>query len=115
VTCVFDDGGEDKGGLISAAKIAPTTSRSPDFEPSRDIQDRKRGMRKGTIQIQAADFLAYEVRKFIADHPKIRTGDREARESFRMFGKKKPDTKLMSEERIIATCKRYGIQRRTEK
>ena len=113
VKCMFEDGGPEKGGLLKAADVAPMVS-TPDFEPSRDIQDRKKGTRKGVIQIQAADFLAYEVRKFYIDHPLYRNGQRVPRMSMRQFGKKKPDTKLMSEERITNTCKRYSVEQRSE-
>jgi hypothetical protein len=64
VDCIFEDGGPDKGGLLSALNIAP---RFPDplFRPSRDIVDRKTGLiRPAVVQLQAADFLAYEVSKF---------------------------------------------------
>jgi hypothetical protein len=113
VKCIFEDGGPNKGGLIKAADVEPTVSR-PVFEPSRDIQDRKKGKRRGLVQIQAADFLAYEVRKFWVDHPLYRSGERKPRESLRLFGDKRPDTKLMSEERIFATCQRYSIPPRNK-
>ncbi len=112
VQCVFDDGGADKGGLLSAADVSPMVS-SPDFEPSRDIQDRKKGVRRGVIQIQAADFLAYEVRKFIVDRPLMLIGERRPRISLQIFGQKKPDLKLMTLERTITTCQRYNIKLRS--
>ena len=113
VKCIFEDGGPDRGGLLKAADAAPMVS-TPDFEPSRDITDRKKGVRRGVIQLQAADFLAYEVRKFWVDHPLYRSGQRIPRKSMLQFGRSKPDTKLMSEERILRTCKRYGIEKRLE-
>jgi hypothetical protein len=112
VKCIFDDGGPDKGGLIQAADVVPISTH-PIFKPSRDIQDRKMGTRKGIVQIQAADFLAYELRKFMVDYALIRSGQRNARVSMQKFGQKKPDLKLMSEQRIIATCERYGVKRRS--
>ncbi len=108
VKCIFEDGGPDKGGLLAAADVAPMVS-SPDFEPSRDIRDRKKGLRRGLIQLQAADFLAYELRKFWADYPKYRSGERIPRESFRKFGARKPDVRLMTQERAVAICQRYSI------
>jgi len=59
---VFEDGGPDKGGLINAMKLAPALD-DPMFEPSRDITDPRGRARKGVIQLQAADFFAYELRK----------------------------------------------------
>jgi hypothetical protein len=111
VKCIFDHGGPDKGGLLRAADVAPKVS-TPDFEPSRDIEDRKKGKRRGVVQIQAADFLAYELRKFIIDHPQFRTRQKNPRLSLQMFGTKKPDTKLMTEQRMEAICARYAVESR---
>jgi hypothetical protein len=113
VKCVFEDGGPDKGGLLSTADIAPMVS-SPDFEPSRDIQDRKKGMRRGVVQLQAADYLAYEIRKYIVDHPLYKSGQRIPRASLRQFGQKAPDTKFMTEERMLRACQWFGIDSRIE-
>lgn len=59
---VFEDGGPDKLGLSSAMSVS---FRLPDpiFRPSRDVRDKQGKVRSGVIQIQAADFLAYELRK----------------------------------------------------
>ena len=111
VECIFEDGGPDKAGLLYAADAAPMVT-APIFNPSRNIQDRKKGMRRGVVQLQAADFLAYELRKFWVDHPLYRSGERIPRESFRQFGQKKPDVKLMDMVRVLATCRRYGVKPR---
>ena len=62
VKFVFEDGGPDKSGLLKAMNVS---YRYPDpiFEPSRDIKDKRGNIRKGIVQLQAADFLAYEIRK----------------------------------------------------
>lgn len=62
VEYIFEDGGPDKGGLQRAMGME---FRLPDpiFKPSRDIKDKRGNLRKGLIQLQAADFLAYEIRK----------------------------------------------------
>ena len=59
---VFEDGGPDKGGLLAAMNIAPTLP-DPIFEPSREIKNKLGIPRPGLVQLQAADFLAYELRK----------------------------------------------------
>lgn len=59
---IFEDGGPDKGGLLKAMNL-PVRLPDPIFKPSRDIVDRKAGLRKGIVQLQAADLLAYELRK----------------------------------------------------
>jgi hypothetical protein len=60
---VFEDGGPDKSGLLRAMDV-PRKLPAPTFMPSRDIKDRKTDrVRSGVIQLQAADFMAYELRK----------------------------------------------------
>ena len=60
--CVFEDGGPDKTGLFAAMEV-PYKLPSPSFELSRDRLDKRGILRKGVVQIQAADLLAYELRK----------------------------------------------------
>lgn len=62
VEFVFEDGGPDKGGLLSAMNVEYKLP-DPIFRPSRDIRDKKGNVRRGIVQLQAADLLAYEVRK----------------------------------------------------
>ena len=62
VEYVFEDGGPDKGGLVAAMRCPPN-SGDPIFKPSRDVTDPKGKARKGVVQLQTADFLAYELRK----------------------------------------------------
>ena len=66
---VFEDGGPDKAGLLKAMNI-PVRLPKPIFRPGRDIMDRKAGLRRGTVQLQAADLLAYELRKHRAEFAK---------------------------------------------
>lgn len=77
---VFEDGGPDKGGLMTAMDI-PYRLPNPSFEPSRDMSDKRGVLRKGVVQIQAADLLAYELRKHRQEFA-LRSG-RKPRESFR--------------------------------
>jgi len=62
---VFEDGGPDKGGLISAVEALPPCYPAPSFKPGRDMSPSKKwpNGRIGLIQLQAADYLAYEARK----------------------------------------------------
>lgn len=62
VEYIFEDGGPDKAGLLKAMNV-PVKFPDPIFKPSRDITDRKIGLRNGIVQLQAADLLAYELRK----------------------------------------------------
>jgi hypothetical protein len=77
---ISEDGGRDKGGLRAAMNV-PHKLPDPIFRPSRDIKDKRGTLRKGLVQLQAADFFAYELRKHrreFADRP-----GRPPRESFR--------------------------------
>lgn len=113
VKCIFEDGGPGKGGLMRAADVAPIRE-TPGFNPSRNIQDRKRGLRKGLCQLQSADFLAYEIRKYIVDHPLIRSGQRIPRIPLQKFAEKRPDTKFMNELRMLRVCQSFGIKHRSK-
>lgn len=111
--CVFDDPGKAslRNSLIQVAAAEPKLP-SPIFEPSRDIPHRKKGIRRGLVQLQAADFLAWEVRKYAIDHALIRGGVRSPRFSLRMFGDRRPETYFFSEERLIRLCNGLGIKQR---
>ena len=114
VGCIFDDGNPGKGDLIRAADIAPMVP-SPIFKPSRDVQDRKMGMRRGFVPIQAADFLAYEISKYVKDVTNLlatTNGKVKARESLRMFGAKAPTTMFFDQRHLTAFCLHFGIGRR---
>lgn len=109
---VFDDPGSgDKCALIRVADLTPKVP-APNFEPSHDIPHRKEGIRRGLVQLQAADFLAYEVRKYAVDHALIRSGQRTPRFSLAMLGQKQPETCFFTEERLICMCKNLGLRRR---
>jgi hypothetical protein len=62
VRYVFEEGGPDKGGLVSALDV-PYKLSAPSFDPSSDIVEKSGSIRKGIVPLQAADLLAYELRK----------------------------------------------------
>jgi hypothetical protein len=66
VTYIFEDGDKGKGYLMRLMEAEGFPA--PVFRPSRD-QKRKHGIVKGVIQLQAADFAAYELRKVFKDDP----------------------------------------------
>lgn len=76
---IFEDGGPDKGGLHTALEV-PFQLPDAILRPSRDMKDKKGNLRKGVIQLQAADLLAYEVRKNRREFA-VRSG-RATRQSF---------------------------------
>lgn len=66
VTYVFDDGDEGRGDLMRLMESEGFPS--PIFRPSRDQIKKQRRIR-GVIQLQAPDFIAYELRKVFKDDP----------------------------------------------
>jgi hypothetical protein len=113
VECIFDDGGPDKTGLLRAADVPPKAV-NPIFKPSHDVPHRKLGTRRGMVQIQAADFLAYEISKYIKDVLSIvgTTKVVKARESLRMFGAKAPRTLFFDRRKLTAFCLHFNVGRR---
>jgi hypothetical protein len=59
---VFEDGGPDKKGLLGAMDVSYVLP-SPIFKPGRTIKDKVGNLRQAVVQLQAADLLAYELRK----------------------------------------------------
>lgn len=108
---VFEEGGPDKGGLLRAMSIAPMLS-SPIFKPSRDIKDRKVGLRRGVVQLQAADYLAYEIIKFARDHPRYKRGERFPRASLGALTQTHVFRRFISLERLRAFCRALHIKKR---
>jgi hypothetical protein len=65
---VFEDG-KGKGEVLKSMRSITPHLRDPDFEPSADVEPCTQWPegRNGVVQLQAADFLAYESRKGFAD------------------------------------------------
>jgi hypothetical protein len=107
VEYVFEDGGPDKGGLIRSMTQLRPRFADPIFRPSRDTKDG----RKGLVQLQAADFLAYELRKWQADltnAPK-RPARKSLRATLRVHNK---DVAMVSLQKLKAFCEKVHIPRR---
>jgi len=104
---VFDDGGPDKGGLIRAMTELHPRFADPIFRPSRDMKDG----RKGIVQLQPADFLAYELRKWQADltNEPTRPPRKSLRAALRVYNK---DVAMMNAAQLRALCKEIPIAKR---
>ena len=63
---VFEHGGPGSGDLTTALSL-PKSLPIPSFAPSRAISDGKGGTLPPMVQLQAADLLAYELRKHKAE------------------------------------------------
>ncbi|MGA2876612.1 MAG: hypothetical protein ABSE82_13870 [Nitrososphaerales archaeon] len=109
---VFEDGGPDKGGLISSVEALPPFLPSPAFKPSRDEKP-SRGWpqgRRGVVQLQAADYLAYEARKvafnIVNGRPRI------ARKSLQALTPVDLERSTWDRARLLRLCQGANFQRR---
>lgn len=109
VEYVFEDGGPDKGGLIKAMIELRPRFADPIFRPSRDTKDG----RKGIVQLQAADFLAYELGKWQSDliNAPARPPRKSLRAALRVYVK---DVAMMNAPKLRALCKELHIPRRKQ-
>jgi hypothetical protein len=105
VAYVFEDGGPDMGGLVEVTKQAGI--HIPTFSPSRDTE-----IQLGVVQLQAADFLAYEMRKAVVDRRDPMTKPEEFRKSFQAFFSCDVEQGNYREEQLLGLCKTAKIPMR---
>lgn len=111
---IFEDGGPDKSGLISATQALPPFLPAPTFKPSRDMAPSTKWPkgRVGLVQLQAADYIAYEARKFVVDHDLIKRGERAARKSLGALTKVPLDMSSWGEQRLLKVCEAANFEKR---
>lgn len=109
VAYVFENGAPDVVGLTDLTKRS--NLQIPTFHPSRDTE-----LPYGMVQLQAADFLAYEVRKAVVDHPDKYTKPEEFRKSFQAFFSCDVEQGNYGESELLDLCegakipiREYGI------
>ena len=98
----FEDGGPDIAGLTDLAKR--TGLQNPRFQPSRDTETQG-----GFVQLQAADYLAYEVRKAVVDHRDPFTQPEMFRKSFQSFFGCEADQGNYREKELFELCETAKI------
>ncbi|MGA9860593.1 MAG: hypothetical protein WBQ19_00665 [Terriglobales bacterium] len=100
---VFEDGAPDKGGLIDAMKIVPRLP-APVFQPGRDQRPSRKSPtgKPGVVQLQAADYLAYELSKFAREHQAIKVDPSKFRASLGILPER-------SVKRMFFTGRKMGI------
>ncbi|MGH9682008.1 MAG: hypothetical protein ACRD4S_00105 [Candidatus Acidiferrales bacterium] len=109
---VFDGGCPDKGGLIRAVTNIKPFLPIPSFEASRDWKKSAKwpNGRKALVQLQAADYLAYECRKAMAD--RLEKHIPAKRKSFAAILGVPVRMAAIQEMRLARICNAYGITRR---
>jgi hypothetical protein len=111
---VFEDGGPDKGGLVEAMHSIPPYLEAPMFKPGRDqapSSQRPEG-RKGLVQLQAADYLVYEMMKLRNDIKLFKTWKRDVRMSLKALPGLKLDKAFYTMERLERVCRDANISLR---
>lgn len=112
VTYVFEDGDKGKGDLMRV--MEDDDFPAPIFRPSRD-QQTKHGAVRGVIQLQAADFAAYELRKVYKDDPAELWPLEKYRKSLHALNQVPSATEdwgRYTESDLITLCRKKGITRR---
>jgi hypothetical protein len=111
---VFEDGGPDKGGLLNSIRAFPPYVEVPSFKPSRNMPPSHKWPdgRVGVIQLQAADYLAYEMRKLLVDYELIKQGGRQTRMSLRALVGVPLDRALVTPARLQTICRLARIEKR---
>jgi hypothetical protein len=109
---VFHDDGPDKGGLIAAMRNfepffpIPSFEADHDWKPSNNWPDG----RKGLVQLQAADFLAYEFSKTITD--RLQKHIRAGRKSLVSLLRKNLTVNMVNQRYLLDLCFERGIKKR---
>jgi hypothetical protein len=104
---VFDRGGPDVGGLSEL--MQRSNLQIPSFKASQDTETEI-----GMIQLQAADYFAYELRKAVVDHAgDPYTRPEEFRKSFQAIMDVPVDQGNYREAELIDLCETSGVQRRS--
>ena len=113
---VFEDGAIDKGGLMYAMeKIAPRLP-APVFKPGRDQAPTRKfpAGRRGVVQLQAADYLAYEISKFTREHQAIKADPSKFRASLGILPERKVKKTFFTGTKMGILCDMLGINRREQ-
>lgn len=105
---IFEKGGPDAAGLVNAVRKITPTLPAPIFKPSRDTKSET-----GVIQLQAADYLAYEIRKYVKDHSAYKRGERFPRASLGALTATDVHRRFWNLERLLPLCGRLGLKKKT--
>ena len=110
---VFEDGAEGKGGLAQGMTEVIPAFPYPIFKPGKSQKPSREypDGRKAVLQLQSADYLAYEIRKLFADQVKV-TPVRPVRLSFRALTPIPHAKQLFTGKQLQSMCEQLGVARR---
>lgn len=106
---IFESGAPDQCGLDRAAN--KLNLAIPIFRPGQ----KEKGISNPAVQLQTADFLAYEIRKYVVDHPRLKTSNEMPRRSLGALASVKLSKMFLHERWLVDFCHTLGIQRRGSK
>ncbi len=111
---IFDDGGPDKGGLLALCDDLTPAVPSPSFKPSRDWKPSRKWPegRVGIVQLQAADYLAYELRKLLIDLRDGSDNRRRVRKSLTALPGRNLQKSFFAFDRLVRFCTKSKLERR---
>jgi hypothetical protein len=110
---IFDDGDEGKGELMRVVK--KDGYAVPVFASSRNRKARDGTSIRGVIQLQAADFAAYELRKAMVDDPNEEWMPWEHRKSLRALASIPSWWGYYKEKDMLQICRAVSVEPRTRK
>ncbi len=106
VSYVFESGDDGAGALVDLAEAERLPS--PSFYPSRDLSDGQ----KGVIQLQAADFLAWEILKGMREPEDTAPEDR--RLTIQLLSAIEQYWSVYTVRNLVGTCKAQQIPTRNQ-
>jgi hypothetical protein len=110
---VFEDRNEEKGDLMRAMTGLSPAFPDPIFKPGKSQKPSLKYPvgRKAVLQLQAADYLAYEIRKLFADQVKVKP-IRGVRLSFKALTPIPYARQLFTGKELRSMCAQLGVERR---
>jgi hypothetical protein len=110
INYVFEDGDEGRGELTRV--LLKDGYNAPIFRPSRDRTAKDGTPVRGFVQLQAADFAAYEIRKAFRDNPEEDWPLEKYRKSIRALGKINSWWGKFTEHDILYMCRKAQLRLR---
>jgi hypothetical protein len=107
---VFDDGDKGKGELMRV--VEKDKYALPLFLPSRDRKAKDGSLVKGIVQLQAADFAAYEMRKAYTSDPREEWMPWEHRKSLQALATIDCRWGRYTQKDLVTMCKKAPIRPR---
>ena len=112
INYVFDDGDEGRGELIRV--LVRDGYSAPIFKPSRDRTAEDGTLVRGIVQLQSADFAAYEIRKAFRDDPDEVWPLEKYRKSLRALGSIDSHWGRFTERDMLSLCRKRQIPQRNK-